>query len=102
MEQLIAAEILMRRSGALTAPPTGRAAAAPGRFAALSLDIAGCCACPRLIHWCRAVAVEKKREFRNDTYWGRPVPSIGDPDARLLIVGLAPAAHGANRTGRMF
>jgi uracil-DNA glycosylase family 4 len=61
-----------------------------------------CAACPRLIAHCRAVARERKREFRDWAYWGKPVPGFGDPDARLLIVGLAPAAHGANRTGRMF
>ncbi|HET8622971.1 MAG TPA: uracil-DNA glycosylase [Gemmatimonadales bacterium] len=71
-------------------------------LAILGDQVARCTACPRLTAWCRSIASEKKREFRNETYWGRPVPSFGDPDARLLIVGLAPAAHGANRTGRMF
>ena len=52
--------------------------------------------------YCRTIAQEKKRAYRDDTYWGRPVPGFGDPDARLLLVGLAPAAHGANRTGRVF
>jgi uracil-DNA glycosylase family 4 len=52
--------------------------------------------------YCRQVALEKRAAFRDETYWGRPVPNFGDPHARLLIVGLAPAAHGANRTGRMF
>lgn len=61
-----------------------------------------CTLCPRLRNYCRRVAREKKREFRDRDYWGKPVPGFGDPDARLLIVGLAPAAHGANRTGRMF
>src|SRR6185312_11741771 len=56
----------------------------------------------RLRAYCRRVAREKKREFRDWTYWGKPVPGLGDPRARVLIVGLAPAAHGANRTGRMF
>jgi len=68
----------------------------------LGNEVVECTLCPRLTAWCRSVAVEKKREFHHHTYWGRPVPSFGDPDARLLIVGLAPAAHGANRTGRMF
>jgi len=64
--------------------------------------VAGCDRCPRLRAYCRQVAREKKKAFRDRTYWGRPVPAFGDPEARLLIVGLAPAAHGANRTGRMF
>ena len=64
--------------------------------------IVECERCPRLRAWCRLVAEQRKREFRDWTYWGRPVPGLGDPRARLLIVGLAPAAHGGNRTGRMF
>jgi len=64
--------------------------------------IVSCERCPRLRAYCRRVAEEKKRAHRADTYWGRPVPGFGDPDARLLLVGLAPAAHGANRTGRPF
>jgi uracil-DNA glycosylase family 4 len=63
--------------------------------------IVSCERCPRLRAYCRRVAGEK-RAFRDDTYWARPVPGFGDPGARLLIVGLAPAAHGANRTGRVF
>jgi uracil-DNA glycosylase family 4 len=58
--------------------------------------------CPRLREYCAQVAREKRRAFRDDVYWGRPVPGFGDPRARLLLVGLAPAAHGANRTGRVF
>ena len=61
-----------------------------------------CRACPRLVAWRESVAVEKRAAFREEEYWGRPVPGFGDPDARIVIVGLAPAAHGANRTGRMF
>ena len=61
-----------------------------------------CGRCPRLRRYCRRVARDKKREFLDWTYWGKPVPGFGDPRARLLVVGLAPAAHGANRTGRMF
>jgi uracil-DNA glycosylase len=64
--------------------------------------VVGCELCPRLRSWCRLVAAEKKREFREWSYWGRPVPGFGDPRARLLVVGLAPAAHGGNRTGRVF
>ncbi len=64
--------------------------------------VVACQRCPRLIEHCRAVAAVKRRAFRDWEYWGKPVPSFGDPAARLLIIGLAPAAHGANRTGRMF
>src|SRR6266487_5377680 len=64
--------------------------------------IVACTRCPRLLAYCRRVARDKKREFRDWEYWGKPVPGFGDPNARLMIVGLAPAAHGANRTGRMF
>ena len=65
-------------------------------------EIVGCTACPRLVEHCRNVAVIKRRAYRDQEYWGRPVPGFGDPEASLLIVGLAPGAHGANRTGRMF
>jgi uracil-DNA glycosylase family 4 len=65
-------------------------------------EIVTCRACPRLVEWRELVAVEKRAAFRDEDYWGRPVPGFGDPAARLLVVGLAPAAHGANRTGRMF
>ena len=61
-----------------------------------------CRACPRLVAWREQVAVEKRAAFRDEDYWGRPVPGFGDPNATVAIVGLAPAAHGANRTGRMF
>ena len=64
--------------------------------------IVRCTRCPRLRAYCEAVAVEKRAAFRNETYWAKPVPGFGDPRARIVIVGLAPAAHGANRTGRMF
>jgi uracil-DNA glycosylase family 4 len=64
--------------------------------------IVTCQRCPRLREYCQRVAREKRRAFRDHTYWGKPVPGFGDPNARLLIVGLAPAAHGANRTGRVF
>jgi uracil-DNA glycosylase family 4 len=64
--------------------------------------IVRCDRCPRLRNYCRHVATEKKRAHRDDIYWGRPVPGFGDPRARMLLVGLAPAAHGANRTGRPF
>jgi uracil-DNA glycosylase family 4 len=65
-------------------------------------DVVACERCPRLRSWCRKVAREKVRRFADQDYWGRPVPGFGDPRARLLVVGLAPAAHGGNRTGRVF
>ena len=74
----------------------------PLSLAAVRASIVSCERCSRLRTYCRRVAREKKRAHRLDTYWGLPVPGFGDPDARLLLVGLAPAAHGANRTGRMF
>jgi uracil-DNA glycosylase family 4 len=64
--------------------------------------IVTCNECPRLRHYCERIGREKRRAFREETYWARPVAGFGDPDAQLLIVGLAPAAHGANRTGRVF
>lgn len=68
----------------------------------LRRKVIGCGLCPRLIRHCRKVAREKRPMYREWDYWGKPVPGFGDPDAKLLLVGLAPAAHGANRTGRMF
>jgi uracil-DNA glycosylase len=68
----------------------------------VSRDVIACEACPRLRRHCERVAASGKREFAGWTYWGKPVPGFGDPRADVLIVGLAPAAHGANRTGRMF
>ncbi|TVP49780.1 MAG: uracil-DNA glycosylase [Gemmatimonadales bacterium] len=73
-----------------------------GPLAVLHDEVVTCRRCPRLVAWREEVAREKRAAFRDEDYWGRPVPGFGDPDARLLIVGLAPAAHGANRTGRMF
>jgi uracil-DNA glycosylase family 4 len=71
-------------------------------LAALTAEIVACRRCPRLVEWRERVAREKVARFRNETYWGRPVPGFGDQDARILIIGLAPAAHGGNRTGRVF
>jgi uracil-DNA glycosylase family 4 len=65
-------------------------------------EIVACDACARLRAYCQHIASEKKAAHRDDVYWGRPVPGFGDPEARVLIIGLAPAAHGANRTGRVF
>ena len=69
---------------------------------ALADEISECRACPRLVEWREAVGREKRASFRDETYWARPVPGFGDPSARVLVVGLAPAAHGGNRTGRVF
>ena len=68
----------------------------------LTHDIITCRRCPRLVAWREEVARVKRRAYRDFDYWGKPVPGFGDPDARLVIVGLAPGAHGSNRTGRMF
>ncbi len=78
------------------------AAAEADTLARLDAEVSACRACPRLVQWREHVALEKRRAFADDDYWGRPVPGFGDPRPRILIVGLAPAAHGANRTGRMF
>ena len=69
---------------------------------ALEVEVVACRACPRLVAWREEVAVEKRAAYRDETYWGRPIPGYGDPAARIAVVGLAPAAHGANRTGRIF
>jgi uracil-DNA glycosylase family 4 len=71
-------------------------------LARLTADIVACRRCPRLVAWREQVALEKRAAFRDWEYWGRPVPGFGDPAARLLVLGLAPAAHGGNRTGRVF
>lgn len=83
-------------SGKVHLPPL------PAGLAAVHSTIVSCERCPRLRTYCGRIAAEKKRAFRDDVYWGRPVPGFGDPNARVLIIGLAPAAHGANRTGRVF
>jgi len=73
-----------------------------GDLAALHARIVDCRRCPRLVDWREQVACEKRAAFADEEYWGRPIPGFGDPAARLVVVGLAPAAHGANRTGRIF
>jgi uracil-DNA glycosylase len=75
---------------------------APAALQALQADIVKCQACPRLRQWCEQVAKEKVSRFSQEVYWGKPIPSFGDVTAKILLVGLAPAAHGANRTGRVF
>jgi uracil-DNA glycosylase family 4 len=71
-------------------------------LAVLNREIVECTLCPRLIRHCQEIAVMKRRAYQDWDYWGKPVPSFGDPKARMLILGLAPGAHGSNRTGRMF
>src|ERR687898_3645415 len=72
------------------------------RLAQLGEEITSCRLCPRLVEWREKVAREKKAAHAREEYWGRPVPGFGDPEARVVVLGLAPAAHGANRTGRYF
>jgi len=85
--------------------PANLLAMAPQRhadLARLEREVIACTTCPRLRAWCEQVAVEKRAAYRDETYWGKPIPGFGDPDARVIVLGLAPAAHGANRTGRVF
>jgi uracil-DNA glycosylase family 4 len=74
----------------------------PDSLARVASEVTICRACPRLVAWREEVATEKRAAYRHEEYWGRPVPGFGDSAARLLVVGLAPAAHGGNRTGRVF
>jgi len=83
-------------------PPGLDLAALPPRLGALQREIVECRRCPRLVAWRELVAREKRAAFRDEHYWGRPVAGFGDPKASILLLGLAPAAHGANRTGRIF
>jgi uracil-DNA glycosylase family 4 len=84
-------------------PIAGRAIPSPPKtLATISRRIVTCEACPRLRQYCQRIGREKRAAYRTDTYWARPVPGFGDPKARIVLVGLAPAAHGANRTGRVF
>jgi uracil-DNA glycosylase family 4 len=71
-------------------------------LAQLEREVVACRRCPRLVRWRERVASEKRAAFADERYWGRPIPGFGDPAARVLVLGLAPAAHGANRTGRVF
>jgi uracil-DNA glycosylase family 4 len=84
------------------APDPATAPALAPDLAALDAAVVQCRACPRLVAWREEVATVKRAAFRDETYWGRPIPGFGTTDARLVIIGLAPAAHGGNRTGRMF
>jgi uracil-DNA glycosylase len=83
--------------------PTRDRAASPQRaLSSLQAQIVACRECARLVAWRETVAAERRAAYREQTYWGRPVPGFGDPSARIVVLGLAPAAHGANRTGRIF
>jgi uracil-DNA glycosylase family 4 len=73
-----------------------------GALAELTAEIVACRACPRLVAWREQVADERRAAYRDEPYWGKPVPGFGDPAARVVVIGLAPAAHGGNRTGRVF
>lgn len=84
------------------AADVGRLAESSATLADLRARMSVCRACPRLVDWRERVAVEKRRSYADETYWGRPVPGWGDEQPRILVVGLAPAAHGGNRTGRIF
>jgi uracil-DNA glycosylase family 4 len=86
----------------LKAEPEGGSAPSSEELAALEREIVSCRRCPRLVAWRERVAREKRAAYSDETYWGRPIPGFGDPGARIAILGLAPAAHGANRTGRFF
>jgi uracil-DNA glycosylase family 4 len=84
------------------AAPARRANATPATLDDIAQRIVSCNSCARLRTYCQRIAREKRAAYRNDTYWAKPVPGFGDPHARIVLVGLAPAAHGANRTGRIF
>jgi uracil-DNA glycosylase family 4 len=83
-------------------PPRAKATVAASTLAAVQQAIVTCTTCTRLREYCERIAREKRAAYRNETYWGRPVPGFGDPKARVLVLGLAPGAPGANRTGRKF
>lgn len=92
----------MRASQSTGSPYDAAVARSVDSIKRVTQEIISCRACPRLVAWREEVAREKRAAFANDVYWGRPVPGFGDPDAQVLILGLAPAAHGGNRTGRVF
>ena len=92
----------MARDARTTPAGVLRSARSARHLADLDTRISGCRACPRLVAWREEVARVKRASFRDEEYWGRPVPGLGPPDAPIAVVGLAPAAHGGNRTGRVF
>lgn len=95
-------DVVERRDPVQRKPPSTAGVTDARSLDDLTQEIVRCRRCPRLVEWRERVAVEKRAAFAEEEYWGRPVPGWGDPDAALVVVGLAPAAHGANRTGRMF
>src|SRR5262249_29212274 len=96
-------EPTQRTRGPLSpAPRVGYRGAMRDFLRVLNAELIECRRCDRLVAWREEVAATKRRSYRDETYWGRPVPGFGDPKAPLVVVGLAPGAHGANRTGRMF
>ncbi len=90
------------KSDRSTRPNTIMRMAVPNWLKVLNTEVIGCTRCPRLVVYRENIAREKRRAYRDHEYWGKPVPGFGDPDARVLILGLAPGAHGSNRTGRPF
>ncbi len=86
----------------MTVPGSGGGTRASSALQLVRDEVVACRACPRLVEWRERTAREKAPRFADQDYWGRPVPGFGDPSARVLVVGLAPAAHGGNRTGRIF
>ncbi len=91
-----------RTPRASTADDVTRRAPSSASLAVLDARVSVCGACPRLVAWREEVATTRRRAYAHEPYWGRPAPGLGDPGARVLVLGLAPAAHGANRTGRVF
>src|SRR5579862_3630665 len=91
-----------RRTYPLGVPGPAARRSRPVALDTLEEAMTSCRACPRLVAWREQVATDKRAAYATETYWGRPVPGFGDPAARLLVLGLAPAAHGGNRTGRVF
>lgn len=89
-------------SSEMEAGETGGSRAGRDDLDRIAQEVAACRACPRLVEWREKVATEKRAAYADEVYWGRGVPPFGDPEARIAVIGLAPAAHGANRTGRMF
>jgi uracil-DNA glycosylase family 4 len=83
-------------------PPSGSVPDRAAALAAVTAEVVGCRRCPRLVAWREEVAANPRSSYRDEVYWGRPIPGFGDPAARVVVAGLAPAAHGGNRTGRIF
>ena len=92
----------IKKQGGAKRPAEPRCASGAASLRSINLEITNCRACPRLVKWCEQVGREKRAAYRDQTYWAKPVPGFGDLNARLIVVGLAPGAHGANRTGRLF